>query len=69
VHPPGADLGSVKTARLDDLVEGSVIDFLKIDTEGTEMRVLRGAVNTIKRNRPIIMLELLAASNRARRAM
>jgi FkbM family methyltransferase len=33
------------------------VDFIKIDTEGTELRVLIGAINTIKRYRPFILVE------------
>jgi FkbM family methyltransferase len=53
---------SVRVARLDDLVGTSIgkIDLLKIDTEGTEDKVLRGAMATIQRDRPFIICEVLA---------
>ncbi len=42
--------------RLDDLIEHD-IDLLKIDTQGHDLNVLRGAANTIKRTR-LILIEL-----------
>lgn len=48
---------SVPIRRLDDILPEHGIDALKIDVEGAELGVLRGAVNTIARNRPTIMFE------------
>ena len=47
----------VPTFRLDDLVDGPV-GFLKMDVEGAEGRVVRGAVRIIDRDRPIVTTEL-----------
>lgn len=47
----------VPTFRLDDLVEGPV-DFLKMDVEGAEGRVIEGATRIIERDRPIVTTEL-----------
>ncbi|MEJ8841730.1 FkbM family methyltransferase [Lacibacter sp. H375] len=49
----------VKTARLDDVLlqENIKIDFMKIDVEGAELGVLKGAAQLIKRDRPVIVFE------------
>ncbi len=47
----------VPTFRLDDIVEGPV-GFLKMDVEGAEGRVVRGATGLIERDRPIVTTEL-----------
>lgn len=50
----------VMTVALDDLMvwEGlEQLDYLKIDAEGAEARILQGAKRTIERLRPIIQLE------------
>lgn len=46
----------VPTARLDDLSLGK-IDLIKVDVEGAEYHVLRGAEQTIRRFKPIITTE------------
>lgn len=43
-------VGSERLARL---------DFLKIDTDGMEAQVLRGAQNTLRRLRPVVLFEFL----------
>ena len=61
-RPADRDIGkfieiTVPMARLDQIIELNFIDAIKIDVEGAELEVLRGSVNTITRNRPIIMYE------------
>ncbi len=54
------DVGGSNTApmiRLDDL-QLSNISFIKIDVENMEADVIEGAVDTIKRCRPIILVEI-----------
>lgn len=47
----------VQVARLDDLFSGDRLDLVKIDVEGAELGVLRGAEQVIARTRPVIMFE------------
>lgn len=51
-----ANVFDVPLRRLDDYGL-PVADFIKIDVEGYELSVLRGAAETIKRCRPIMVLE------------
>lgn len=46
----------VPTVRLQDVVRGTVAA-MKIDVEGAEGRVLRGAVDVLERDRPIVVSE------------
>jgi len=44
---------SVEVVRLDDLLAGRKVDFIKIDVQGWEAAVLRGGEQTLERNRPL----------------
>lgn len=53
----GAGSHSVKTVRIDDMGFTDV-RFIKIDVEGHENAVIAGALNTIKRDHPVLFIEL-----------
>jgi len=49
---------SVRTVRLDDLLSPELpVHLVKIDVEGAELPVLEGAVQTLKRWKPHVLLE------------
>jgi len=48
----------VKTIAGDSIFENRIVDFIKIDVEGMEFEVLKGFANTIKKNKPIIFIEV-----------
>jgi FkbM family methyltransferase len=49
---------TVETDLLDNLIPGNVlVDFIKIDVEGAEFPVLKGALKTIRRCKPVIIFE------------
>lgn len=45
---------TVRTARLDDEIDNLAPALIKIDVEGGELGVLRGAVGTLERCRPVV---------------
>lgn len=48
----------VKVDRLDNIIPADhKVDLIKIDVEGAELLVLEGGIETIKRNRPIVIFE------------
>lgn len=49
--------GSIAARTLDDLVADSPVGMIKIDVEGGELRVLRGASLTLERCHPILFIE------------
>ncbi len=49
---------TVQTDLLDNIIPEDVkIDFIKVDVEGAEMEVLKGAKKTLIRNKPILVFE------------
>ena len=53
-----SDRGCAKLVALDEyLKECSKIDLIKIDVEGMEVDVLNGALKTIEKNKPVIVIE------------
>ncbi len=55
---------TIKIKKLDDMVKDENItlpDFIKIDVEGHELKVLRGAEKTIKKNLPVMFIEIASS--------
>ena len=50
----------IATVTLDEYFAGKPLDFLKIDVEGAELSVLRGAERILTEDRPVLMLEVQA---------
>jgi len=60
--PAGTDAGSkmeikVPIEKLDNLVKAVDVDAIKIDVEGAELGVLRGAPGILRKCRPVVMFE------------
>jgi FkbM family methyltransferase len=49
---------SVEMRRLDDVIDDRPVDFIKIDVEGYEIEVLKGAATRLLASRPRLALEL-----------
>jgi FkbM family methyltransferase len=60
VQSPDGDV-TVRAIKVDTIVEAlrlEKVSFLKVDVEGHELEVLRGAQNTLSKYRPILLVEL-----------
>lgn len=51
------DAGDIATVRPDDVLQDETPGVVKIDVEGMEMSVLRGLQKTIRRCRPVLIVE------------
>ena len=63
LHPDDKNnLIEILTRRLDDVDQIRNLDrisLIKIDVEGAELSVIKGALETIRKNKPVIFIELL----------
>jgi len=50
---------NVETKKLDSFGFTNKISFIKIDVEGHEFEVIKGAENTIKENKPVLLVEIV----------
>ncbi len=50
--------GDVKVVGVDELGIKDKISFVKIDVEGFELEVIKGMFNTLKRDKPMMMIEI-----------
>lgn len=50
--------GSITLTTGDDLLKGEDPAFIKIDTEGFEVRVVRGLAETLTRHDPVLFIEV-----------
>ena len=57
LHGDGVDAEEVETVRLDDFIEGPV-DMMKVDVEGHELDVFKGAENILRAHKPELLVEL-----------
>lgn len=57
IENPEIEVINVEKETLDDLLGDIRIDFIKIDVEGGEFGVLKGAKNLLKKNLPTILFE------------
>lgn len=46
----------IRTVRLDDFVRDTTVGFMKLDIEGMEFEALKGAKDTIRRDRPFLAI-------------
>tara|TARA_B100001105_G_C22346934_1_gene423924 strand:+ start:584 stop:1306 length:723 start_codon:yes stop_codon:yes gene_type:complete len=58
IMPADEIKSTMETITIDEL-EITNVDFIKIDVEGGELDVLKGASNTIKKYKPLLQVELL----------
>ena len=48
----------VECKKLDDVIKGKEISFIKIDVEGHELNVIEGATNIINKYKPTLLVEI-----------
>ena len=58
------NMNKISVVKLDDVHFNTKIDFIKIDTEGSELYVLEGAIEIIKKWKPLIQIETNECSDK-----
>jgi hypothetical protein len=68
-EPPFANATDIKVnvVPLDSVAPDAPIGFIKVDVEGHEMQVLRGGLETIRSNRPVLLVEVESHDDRQTR--
>ena len=56
----------VETKKLDSFDFTNKISFIKIDVEGHEFEVIKGAENTIKKNKPVLLVEIVEENTKTK---
>ena len=59
---PFEERETVKIIKLDNFLKNKKIDLMKVDTQGWEPEVIKGAKNLISKNKPTIFMEYSPAS-------
>lgn len=54
---------TIQSKTLDSIMKNTNIDFIKIDVEGMEYEVLKGGINTISKNKPLLQIEIAIDNN------
>lgn len=52
------DTGNIDIIRIDDIELDDKVDFIKIDVEGFEQQVIKGATTLITRDKPVMYIEI-----------
>lgn len=67
-HNKNLSLSNINTIKVDQITldsyiqtcdPGLKVSIIKIDTQGNDLNVLRGSVDTLKANRPVLIVELI----------
>jgi FkbM family methyltransferase len=57
------DIAFDKLDNIDEIMDEDAVDFVKIDVEGSEKKVLLGAINFFNKHAPVVFIESFAGVN------